>query len=136
MVAIVYPMALKLLANYSYKRFFKGLVSSTIVGIFNKFICCNTSFNHGATAKKKLGVSNKVASFVLPLGATINMDGTSCYQAVAAVFIAQVYGMDLGFCPSSLIVLYSHFSFHWLSGSSRSRHHHVGNCFGFCWCSS
>ncbi len=42
-----------------------------------------------------LGVDEEVASFVLPIGATINMDGTSLYQAVAAVFIAQAFGMDL-----------------------------------------
>ena len=44
-----------------------------------------------------LGVEEEVASFVLPIGATINMDGTSLYQAVAAVFIAQAFGMDLSF---------------------------------------
>ena len=44
-----------------------------------------------------LGVDEKVSSFVLPIGATINMDGTSLYQAVAAVFIAQAFGMDLSF---------------------------------------
>jgi Na+/H+-dicarboxylate symporter len=44
-----------------------------------------------------LGVDDDVASFVLPIGATVNMDGTSLYQAVAAVFIAQTFGMDLSF---------------------------------------
>jgi Na+/H+-dicarboxylate symporter len=47
--------------------------------------------------EEKLGVDSEVASFVLPLGATINMDGTSLYQGVAAVFIAQAFGMDLNF---------------------------------------
>ena len=45
--------------------------------------------------EEHLGVDEEVASFVLPIGATINMDGTSLYQAVAAVFIAQAFGMDL-----------------------------------------
>ena len=45
--------------------------------------------------EEELGVRKEVASFVLPIGATINMDGTSLYQAVAAVFIAQAFGMDL-----------------------------------------
>jgi Na+/H+-dicarboxylate symporter len=51
-----------------------------------------------ATAENQLGVSKEVSSFVLPLGATINMDGTALYQAVAVMFIAQIYGfqMDLG----------------------------------------
>jgi proton glutamate symport protein len=46
-------------------------------------------------AEKNVGVDNEVTSFVLPIGATINMDGTSLYQAVAAIFIAQAFGMDL-----------------------------------------
>ncbi|MCB0623551.1 MAG: cation:dicarboxylase symporter family transporter, partial [Saprospiraceae bacterium] len=45
--------------------------------------------------EEHLGVESEVASFVLPIGATINMDGTSLYQAVAAVFIAQAFGIDL-----------------------------------------
>lgn len=55
--------------------------------------------------KNKLGVNEEVTSFVLPLGATINMDGTSCYQAVAAVFIANVYQFDLGIMEQLSIVL-------------------------------
>lgn len=57
------------------------------------------------TAEQDLGVSNGVASFVLPLGATINMDGTALYQGVATVFIAQVYAVDLGFSELLTIVL-------------------------------
>jgi Na+/H+-dicarboxylate symporter len=45
--------------------------------------------------EEKLGVESEIASFVLPLGATINMDGTSLYQGVAAVFIAQAFGLEL-----------------------------------------
>ena len=52
-----------------------------------------------------LGVSEEVSSFVLPLGATINMDGTSLYQAVAAVFIAQAFGYDLDISQQLTIVL-------------------------------
>jgi Na+/H+-dicarboxylate symporter len=52
-----------------------------------------------------LGVSEEVSSFVLPLGATINMDGTSLYQAVAAVFIAQAFGYSLGLTDQLTIVL-------------------------------
>ncbi len=53
----------------------------------------------------KVGIDEEVTSFVLPLGATINMDGTSCYQAVAAVFIANVYQFDLGIAGQLSIVL-------------------------------
>lgn len=51
-----------------------------------------------------LGVEEEVTSFVLPIGATINMDGTSLYQAVAAVFIAQAFGMDLSFAAQLGII--------------------------------
>jgi len=52
----------------------------------------------------KSGVSNKVTSFTLPLGATINMDGTALYECVAAMFIAQAYGVDLSFTQQALVV--------------------------------
>ncbi|NOR75760.1 MAG: cation:dicarboxylase symporter family transporter [Draconibacterium sp.] len=52
----------------------------------------------------KSGVSNKVTSFTLPLGATINMDGTALYECVAAMFIAQAYGVDLSFTQQVLVV--------------------------------
>lgn len=51
------------------------------------------------------GVSNKIASFTLPLGATINMDGTALYECVAVIFIAQAYGFDLSFTQHLIIVL-------------------------------
>lgn len=55
--------------------------------------------------EQRAGVSNKVSSFVLPLGATINMDGTALYECVAAMFIAQAYGLDLAFSTQLLIVM-------------------------------
>jgi len=57
------------------------------------------------TAEEKVGISNEVSSFVLPLGATINMDGTALYQAVAVMFIAQIYGVDLALGEQLIIVL-------------------------------
>ncbi len=104
MVALVYPMALKLLANYSYKRFFQGLAPAQLLAFSTSSSAATLPLTM-ERCEEKLGVSNKVASFVLPLGATINMDGTSCYQAIAAVFIAQVYGMDLGLSEQLTIVL-------------------------------
>lgn len=55
--------------------------------------------------EEHLGVEEEVSSFVLPIGATINMDGTSLYQAVAAVFIAQAFGMDLSFAAQLGIIV-------------------------------
>ena len=62
--------------------------------------------------EKKAGVSNKVTSFVLPLGATINMDGTALYECIAAMFIAQAYGVELGLIEQVV---------HWSSPSNHSR---------------
>ncbi len=55
--------------------------------------------------KDNAGISNRTTSFVLPLGATINMDGTALYECVAAIFIAQAYGLDLSFGQQFLIVI-------------------------------
>lgn len=56
------------------------------------------------TVQKKVGVSNKVTSFVLPMGATINMDGTAIFECAGALFIAQVLGYDLGFAQQAIVV--------------------------------
>ena len=57
------------------------------------------------TVENKSGVSSKITSFTIPLGATINMDGTALYECVAAIFIAQVYGVDMSFLQQILIVV-------------------------------
>ena len=57
------------------------------------------------TATKKLGVNNSVASFTIPLGATINMDGTAIMQGVATVFIAQVFSVDLTISDYLMVIL-------------------------------
>ncbi len=55
--------------------------------------------------EKNAKVSNRTSSFVLPLGATVNMDGTALYECVAAIFIAQAYGLDLSFAQQFTIVV-------------------------------
>jgi Na+/H+-dicarboxylate symporter len=57
------------------------------------------------SVEENAGVSNKISSFVLPLGATINMDGTALYECVAAMFIAQAYGIDLSFGQQFVVVV-------------------------------
>jgi Na+/H+-dicarboxylate symporter len=56
------------------------------------------------TAEEKLGVRPSISQFVVPLGATINMNGTALYQSVATVFLAQVYGVDLSLASMALVV--------------------------------
>lgn len=104
MVFLMYPLILKFLAGYSYREFFRGLAPAQLLAFSTSSSAATLPLTM-ERCEEKLGVSNKVASFVLPLGATINMDGTSCYQAVAAVFIAQVYGMDLDLSAQLTIVL-------------------------------
>jgi len=60
-----------------------------------------------AAAEERAGISNKISSFVLPLGATVNMDGTALYECVAAMFIAQAYGIHLSFSAQFIIVFTS-----------------------------
>lgn len=60
-----------------------------------------------AAVEQKDGVSNKIASFTLPLGATINMDGTALYECVAVLFISQAYGIELSFAQQVTVVLTS-----------------------------
>ncbi len=104
MVFIVYPAFLKLFTDRSLGDFFSGIAPAQLVAF--------STSSSGATlpvtmecAEKNLGVSEEVSSFVLPLGATINMDGTALYQGIAAVFIAQVIGIDIGFSGQLTIVL-------------------------------
>ncbi len=104
MIFVMYPLALRFLAGYSYKKFFQGIAPAQLLAFSTSSSAATLPLTM-ERCEEKLGVSKKVTSFVLPLGATINMDGTSCYQAIAAVFIAQVYGMDLGLSAQLTIVM-------------------------------
>ncbi len=75
-------------------QFFRGVLEAQIVA-FSTTTAAGTLPVTISCARHNLGVSEEVSGFVLPIGATINMDGTAIYQAVAAVFIAQAYGIDL-----------------------------------------
>ena len=101
---ITYTVVLKLFSKMSLKKFYQGLAPAQLLAF--------STSSSGATlpvtmerCEEKLGVSEEVSSFVLPLGATINMDGTALYQAVASVFIAQTLGMDLTLGAQLTIVL-------------------------------
>ena len=104
MILVVYPLIFRIFTKMKYKNFFKGIMPAQMLA----FSTSSSAATLPVTMERcedHLGVSEEVSSFVLPLGATINMDGTSLYQAVAAVFIAQAYGMDLDMGQQLTIVL-------------------------------
>jgi proton glutamate symport protein len=101
---VTYPILLKIFTKMPLSRFFRGIAPAQLLAF--------SSSSSGATlpvtmemCEKNLGVSEEVSSFVLPLGATINMDGTALYQAVAAVFIAQALGLELTLTAQLQIIL-------------------------------
>jgi Na+/H+-dicarboxylate symporter len=104
MILVVYPAILMAFTKVRYKDFFKAIRPAQLLA----FSTSSSSATLPVTMKqveKELGVSEEVSSFVLPLGATVNMDGTSLYQGVAAVFIAQALGMELSITQQLMIVL-------------------------------
>jgi Na+/H+-dicarboxylate symporter len=104
MTLAVYPLILKAFTKVKYRDFFKAIRPAQLLA----FSTSSSSATLPVTMKQveeELGVSEEVSSFVLPLGATVNMDGTSLYQGVAAVFIAQALGMDLTITQQLMIVL-------------------------------
>ena len=89
-----YALVVKIFTKKSPSFFFKGISPAQLLA-FSTSSSAATLPVTMERVEEHLGVEEEVASFVLPIGATINMDGTSLYQAVAAVFIAQTFGMDL-----------------------------------------
>ena len=89
-----YPMLVKIFTGRSYRNFLNGITPAQLLA-FSTSSSAATLPVTMERVQEHLGVDEEVTSFVLPIGATINMDGTSLYQAVAAVFIAQAFGMDL-----------------------------------------
>ena len=104
MIFLIYPFIVKSFTKIPVKKFFKAITPVQMLAFSTSSSAATLPLTM-ETAEEKLGISNETASFVLPLGATINMDGTSLYQAVAAVFLAQVYGMDLTLGQQLTIIL-------------------------------
>jgi proton glutamate symport protein len=101
---VVYSSALKAFTRMSVLHFFRGFRPAQLMAF------CSSSSNATLPmtmecTQKNLGVPQHICSFTLPLGATINMDGTALYQGVAAAFLAQIYGIDLSFSQQLTIVL-------------------------------
>jgi proton glutamate symport protein len=104
MVFIVYPLIISSITRLKYFQFLKGIFQAQLLA-FSTSSSAATLPVTKQCVEKNLGVDEEVSSFVLPIGATINMDGTSLYQAVAAVFIAQAYGLDLSFTQQLTIII-------------------------------
>ncbi len=101
---ITLPLILKYVARVKPSRHYRAMAPALLTA----FSTASSSGTLPVTmecVEKNAGVSNKVTSFVLPLGATINMDGTALYECVAAMFIAQAYGLELTFATQFTIVV-------------------------------
>ncbi len=102
-IFLVYPTLLRIFSKKKLGQFFKAVFPVQMLAFSTSSSAATLPLTMERT-QKHLGVSEEVSSFVLPVGVTINMDGTSCYQAVAAVFLAQVIGLDLTFGQMLLIL--------------------------------
>ncbi|GIN22473.1 dicarboxylate/amino acid:cation symporter [Siminovitchia fordii] len=103
-VALVYSAAVKTFGKMNPYDFFKGIFPAASVA----FATCSSSGTLPVTMKntqENLGVSKETSSFVLPLGATINMDGTAIYQGIAVMFIAQYFGVELTMAQILIVAL-------------------------------
>lgn len=100
---IVYSLSVKTLAGLNPIKFFKGMAPAMAMAFSSASSVGTLPINLDCT--EKLGAKRDIASFVLPLGATINMDGTAIYQGVCAVFIARCFGIDLTLAEMITIVL-------------------------------
>ena len=100
----IYTLIVKLFSKLKIPTFYKGMRKAQTIAFSTSSSAATLPVNMEC-CQENLGVSKSITSFVLPLGATINMDGTALYQGVAAVFIAQVFGMDLNLMQQLTIVL-------------------------------
>ena len=100
---VVYSLTVRSLGGVSPIKFFKGMLPAIMFAFSSASSVGTLPINMECT--EKLGASKEVSSFVLPLGATINMDGTAIYQGVCAIFIAACYGIQLTFPQMLTIVL-------------------------------
>lgn len=103
LLVVVYLIIVRFVLKLSPMAFIRGIAPAQLLA-FSTSSSAATLPVTMECVEEELGVRKEVASFVLPIGATINMDGTSLYQAVAAVFIAQAFGMDLDFATQMGII--------------------------------
>ena len=93
--AVTLPLVARVLAGIGPLELWRGIREALVVAFTTSSSAATLPITQ-ACVEQNLGVSPRVSSFVLPLGATVNMDGTALYEAIAALFIANVYGIELG----------------------------------------
>jgi len=101
---VTLPLSVKLLGKANPVKHFKNMATPLLTAFSTSSSNATLPLTMEAVENND-GVSNKIASFTLPLGATINMNGTALYECVAVIFIAQAYGMELTFAKQLIIVL-------------------------------
>lgn len=101
---ITLPLIVKFIARANPQKHFKNMITPLLTAFSTVSSSATLPLTMEAVEHKS-GVSNKITSFTLPLGATINMDGTALYECVAAIFIAQVYGVELTVVQQVIIVV-------------------------------
>lgn len=94
MIFMIYPTILKLFTRMRFSTFLRGILPAQVLAFSTSSSAATLPVTMDCV-EKNLGVAEEISSFVLPLGATINMDGTAIHQGVSAVFIAQAFGIDL-----------------------------------------
>jgi len=103
-VTIVYSLAIRIFSKQKVRTFFRGIRPAQLIAFSSGSSSAALPVTMECT-ERDLGVPREICSFALPLGATVNMDGTALYQGVSAVFIAQVYGMGLTMAQQLTVVL-------------------------------
>lgn len=100
---ITLPLILRFVGKVNPRKHFQALTTPLLTAFSTRSSSATLPLTMDAVENNE-GVSNKISSFVLPLGATINMDGTALYECVAAMFIAQAYGIEISFLQQMIVV--------------------------------
>lgn len=102
-MGITYTVSLKCLSDFSLREFYRAMMPAQIIA----FVSCSSAAALPVSMKRtqeELKISKEASGFVLPLGATINMDGNALYQGIVALFIAQAYGIEISI-PSQIVII-------------------------------
>ena len=102
--AVVLPLVLRFIGGIRPLDHYRGMAPALLAAFSTSSSSATIPLTMDCL-EKRAGLSNKTVSFVIPLGATVNMDGTALYECVAVIFIAQAYGIDLGMVTQMMVVV-------------------------------